>query len=78
MNDKNHEKPSEPHAKHIIRQEEIEKFSAPTGHHTDIIADPTLNPIMERAQSSGKSPDASSGSGGNFPSASENNKSGKS
>ncbi len=78
MNDKDHERTSEPRPEPIIREEDLEKFSAPTSHHTEILLDPTLNPITVREQSGEKPSDAGSGSGGNSPGASENNESGKS
>ena len=73
MNDKDHERPSESQSELTAREEEFQKFSAPTSHHTEILLDPTLNPNMVREQSSVKPSDADAGSGGNSPTASSGN-----
>ena len=78
MNENDHERPSESQPEPTINEEEFQKFSAPTSHHTEILLDPALNPISERAQSSGKTPHASSGSNANPQRANENNESNKS
>lgn len=74
MNDKDHERTSEPQPEPIIRVEDFEKFSAPTGHHTGTLDSGGEGGGQGSEQSSG----STSGSGGSSTSGSDKTASDKS